>query len=245
MQVVASASPQFSTGTPSVRHFDGAIRMSMPLINIGTGTATSVTVDQITLNNVPAIGTFLPRMIGTLGQGNIGAVRARFASSPFAVGGRYILRVRGRYRSNGVLAGFIVNRTIAVPPQTVAPIELLRGRVDHLFGGGMWEYTIFNDEPIASPHSIVAFSLDIVAPVNVTGTPVGWQVIATDHSLLWHVADLTGGYELRPGAFTGGFALTSNRLQSEGTAFSLSAWNYASGEAGPAAFGATASPARA
>lgn len=243
MQLTATT-PQFATAEPSLLHFSGSLRFSLPLLNIGKGVAELVYVDRITLNNAPAVGGFLPRMVGTLREGGVGAVNGRFASAGLLVGGKYTLSVRGRYRAGGVTSGFIVNRAIVVPPSTQPPLDLLRARVDHFLSGGLWSYVAANEEPVGSDHSIVAFSLDVVAPVQVMSTPVGWEVL-TDNAkyVLWHT-DPSSGYQIRPGAALGVFAISSPRLQSEGTAFSLAAWNYTTSGAGRVAFGATASPAR-
>ncbi len=138
------------------------------------------------------------------------------------------------------------SESIAVLPPTQLPIALLKARVKVAVAAGIWTYTIFNDEPLSSQQFVAAFSLDVVAPVTVTGVPPGWEVETDNVSyVLWTASDLQLPYphHIAPGGSLGGFQIQSPRKDSESTAYIVTAWNHQTDNAGLVSPGLILSPA--
>lgn len=239
--------PRFSTGTPDVLNSENRVSLTLPLLNIGTGTATNVQVTSITLGSATRLSPPLPIFLGDLGVDNTVSVYGRFSSNGLNVGSNYLVTVRGTYQSDGTTFGFTVNRYVAIPSPVEPPIRMLKARAVVAVASGVWSYTLFNDESPGSQQFVNAFALDIVAPVTITGTPVGWEVITDNASfVLWFAADqaLPYPHHIAPGASLGGFAIQSSRINSEATGFSITAWEHQNDEAGLVAMDAIHSPSR-
>jgi hypothetical protein len=147
----------------------------------------------------------------------------------------------------GVTYGFQVNRFIVIPGPVVPPVGLLKAQIDVKESSGVWSYTLLNDESGDSPNFINAFSLDIVAPVSVSGTPVGWQLKTDGASyVLWYAEDTQPPYphQVAPGASLVGFSIQSEKKRSEPTGFAITAWNHQTNKAGLVKLGAVLSPSR-
>ena len=239
--------PRFSTGTPDVLNSENRISVTLPLLNIGTGAATNVRVTSITLGSATRLSPPLPLFLGDMGVDNTESVYGRFSINGLAVGSRHLMTVRGTYQSDGATFGFTVNRYIVIPSPVEPPVRMLKARASVAAASGVWSYTLFNDEAPGSQQFINAFSLDIVAPVNVTGTPTGWQMVTDNASfVLWFAADQQPPYphHIVPGASLGGFAIQSSRSSSEATGFSITAWDHQNDEAGLVSLDAVLSPSR-
>src|SRR4051794_26696436 len=93
----------------------------------------------------------------------------------------------------------LLKRSSVVPGWTVAALLLLlagvcpqparaqlASHVETTTASGLWNYTLFNDEPLTSPNFVTGFQINVSAPVTVTGTPTGWD-FDTDGStfVLW------------------------------------------------------------
>lgn len=247
MLLLAQA-PRFATGTPDVLNSENRVSFALPLLNIGTGTAANVQITSITLGAATRLSPPLPVFLGDLGVDNAVSANARFNGSGLTVGGRYLITVRGTYQSGGATFGFTVNRYIVIPPPVEPPVRLLKARVEVAAAAGVWSYTLFNDEAPDSSQFINAFSLDIVAPVTVTGTPEGWDVLTDNASfVLWFATDQEAPYpqHIAPGASLGGFVIQSPRINSETTGVSITSWDHQNDQAGLVALDASLSPSRA
>lgn len=246
--VLLVQSPRFSTGTPDVLNSENRVSFALPLLNIGTGTAANVQVTSITLGSATLLSPPLPVFLGDLGADNAVSANARFSGSGLTVGSRYLVTVRGTYESGGATFGFTVNRYIVIPSPIEAPVSLLKARAEVAASSGVWSYSLFNDESPDSPQFINAFSLDIVAPVTVIGTPEGWEVLTDNASfVLWFAADqkLPYPHHIAPGMSLGGFSIQSSRVNSEPTGFSITAWDHQNDQAGLVSLDAILSPSHA
>jgi hypothetical protein len=95
---------------------------------------------------------------------------------------------------------------------------------------GVWLYTIFNDEPIGSPNYLTSLNVLVDAPIVVTGTPDGWNVITDDVSFVfWFSADLALPYphDVAPGASLAGFTIASSAAVSISSTATVFAWDHA------------------
>jgi hypothetical protein len=236
--------PRFSTGTPDVINTAGNLSFSLPLINSGTEAAANLWLTDMTLNLATRlIPAGLPVFLGNLAVDNIVPVNGRFHGHGLLVGGRYLITVRGTYEFGGVTYGFNVNHDIIVPPPVASPIKFLNARVDVAVAPGVWSYQLFNDEASDSPQFINSFSLDVVAPVIVTGRPRGWADRTDNASyVLYSATDQQ--HRIAPGASLGGFEIQSSSGSSESTGFSVTAWNHQTDQAGLVVLGAVLSPSR-
>jgi hypothetical protein len=241
--------PQFTSGTPEILNSENELTVSLPLLNIGSEAAANVELTDIILRSTTRLSPAgMPLFIGNLAPDNTAAISPRFDSRPLTVGSRYLLTVRGTYDVSGTVYGFAVNRYIVVPAASPPPVELLKARVAVVVIPGSWTYTIHNNEAPLSQQFIAAFSLDIVAPVTVIGTPEGWEV-ETDNSsyVLWVATDqqLPYPHHIAPGGSLGGFQIqSSSRMQSESTPYVVTAWNHQSDEAGLVSPDLVLSPSR-
>jgi hypothetical protein len=243
-----SQAPRFITGTPDLINSDGKLSFALPVLNAGTGSAGNVQLTDITLGpSARLIPPAMPVFLGDLAIDNSTSVNARFDSAGLIVGNKYLITARGTYESDGSTYGFAVNRSIAIPAPSAFPVELLKAHVETALQPGVWAYTLFNDELPASPQYINAFSMDVVAPVTVTGTPAGWQVLTDNISYVaWYTDDLALPYphHIAPGSSLGGFQIQSARTNSESIGFGITAWNHTTDQAGLVQLSATLSPSR-
>ncbi len=101
--------------------------------------------------------------------------------------------------------------------------------------GSTFTYTLFNDEPLASPNFISLFHLEIDAPVSIIETPAGWDYATDDVTYIdWFSTSFESPYEydLAPGAsFT--FVIESAEEATEFLPFSASAWDHVVDTSGP------------
>jgi hypothetical protein len=243
-----SQAPRFITGTPELINTDGKVTFALPVLNAGTGAAGNVRLTDISLGpSARLIPPAMPVFLGELAVDNSVSVNARFDGAGLIVGNKYLITARGTYESDGSTYGFAVNRSIAIPAPSALPVELLQAHVETAVASGVWAYTLFNDELADSPQHINAFSMDVVAPVTVTGTPAGWQFLTDNVSYVaWYAEDLTLPYphHVAPGSSLGGFQIQSARANSESIGFAITAWNHDTDQAGLVQLSATLSPSR-
>jgi hypothetical protein len=252
--------PPFSLGTPSVINTTDGLSVALPLNNRGTEALTNLWATDIALDNTTRlIPAELPRFLGTLGVDNTVSVNARFNSEGLAVGGEYVITVDGTYHfeDQETTYYFSVQHRLVVPPVVKPPIKLLNARVTATITPGreytdpnrpvampgVWLYELFNDEAPDSSQWINTFSLDIVAPINVSGTPEGWEVQTNKASyILWYATDQR--YRVAPGKSLRGFKVQSASKTSEATGFAVTAWDQQTDQAGLVALGTALSPSR-
>jgi hypothetical protein len=247
MFALASA-PRFSTIAPDILHSENRVAFSLSLLNIGDGAAENLKVTGVTLGSALRLFPIaFPVFMGNLGASNSIPINASFASSGLSVGGKYLITVRGTYESGGATFGFTVNRPIVIPASVPLPLQLLKAHVQVSTQPGVWSYTLFNDEPLDSPLFIATFSLGIVAPVSVIGTPDGWSFL-TDNatSVLWYATDAALPYphHIAPGTSLAGFTIQSARTASEATGFVLTGWDHQANQAKLSRPGSVLSPSR-
>jgi hypothetical protein len=242
--------PRFNTASPGVLSSENAneLTVSLPILNIGTADAANMTVTNITLGSAGRLSPAgLPWFIGDLGVGGSVSVTARFDSSGLIVGGRYLMTVQGTYEADNATFGFAVNRFIVIPAVSPPDVLYLKAHVTVSTESGTWSYSIFNDEALKSSQFIAAFSLDVVTPFAVTGTPTGWQVETDNLSyVLWFAADeqLPYKHHIPPGESLEGFQIQSTSNGSESTAYIVTAWDHQSNDAGLVSPDVVLSPSR-
>lgn len=241
-------SPRFITGNADILHSEGKLAVSVPLINRGTGVASNIRITDISLDDATRLDPAgMPVFLGTLATNNLVLVNARFDASGLTLGRKYLVQIQGTYESGDATFRFVVNRSIVVPTPEAPLIELLNAHVEMSAQPNKFSYVLFNDEPRDSPQYINTFSLDVVAPIVVTGTPKGWEVETDNNSyVLWYTAapQLPDPNNIAPGKSLGGFEIQSSNRTSESTGFSVTAWNHQTNDSGRALLGSVLSPAR-
>jgi hypothetical protein len=249
MQAIAQA-PSFSTRTPGILNDGNAVAFSVPVLNMGAGTANNLRILTITLGSATRISPALPLFAGNLAAGNFVSVNASFSSSGVVVGSKYLITIRGTYDVGSLSYAFAVNRFVTIPAPVSPPVAFLKAHIQVAVDQtlGFWSYTLYNDEPSGSPRFIAAVSFDMDAPFTVTGTPAGWIVQTNNSSyVLWHAGDQQQPYphHIPPGSSLGGFQIQSARSSSEAKPFSVVSWNHQTDKADLTAFGTTLVPSRA
>jgi len=241
-------SPRFITGKADILQSEGKLSLSVPLINRGIGVASNIRITDITLEPATRLDPAgMPVFLGTLATHNIVLVNAKFDASGLTLGGKYLIEIEGTYESGDATYRFAVNRSIIVPTPEAPLFDLLNAHVEVSAKPNKISYVLFNDEPRDSPQHINTFSLDIVAPVVITGTPKGWEVETDNKSyVLWYSAgpQLPDSNNVAPGKSLGGFEIQSSKKTSESTGFSVTAWNHQTNDSGRALLGSVLSPAR-
>jgi len=236
--------PQIVSGNPSLTNTGEDLTVSVPVTNLGQTTANRVYITDITLGTVPRITPKnFPVYIGNLAFESLGNVGARFDARGLAVGSRQLLTIRGTYDRSPVIA-FAISRYITIPVVEPAPVVTLRSHVGVALGPATWSYTVYNDEPGGSTLDIVAFHLDVVAPIGLITAPPGW-IAETDNLtyVAWIASDVSTP-RVKAGASLSGFSIQSATTRSESTSFSLMSWNSATDTAGPVGIDTVLSPMR-
>ena len=241
-------SPAFSTRAPEILNSGGTVSFSLPIMNIGTGTASNVYFTEIRLGSATLIDpSGLPAFAGTAAKASPIFANARFSGSGLTLGQPHLIAVQGTYEFEGATYGFQVNRFVVIPPPVAPPVSFLDAQIRVEEASGVWSYTLSNDEAGDSPNFINAFSLNVVAPVTVANTPIGWQTKTDGASfVLWYAEDTVAPYphHIAPGVSLVGFSIQSRRTKSEPTGFALTAWNHQTNKAGLVRLGSILSPSR-
>ena len=233
-------------GTPTTQHNNGVLTLSIPILNAGNVTLSTLACTDVKLGTAPCISPpVFPLHLGNVGPRNTVIALAKFTGT--TPGARLLLAVRGSYLVNGVSYGLALNRFVTVPPVTPPALPTLRARVTASTGNAVWDYTVVNSEAAGSSQHVASFSLQVAAPVTVTGTPAGWRA-ETDNAtyVLWVSDDFAPPYatHVAPGQTLGGFQITCPRPASEAGPYSLGAWNHAIDDAGLVAAEYTSTPHR-
>jgi hypothetical protein len=246
--ILNAKSPRFITSKADLLHTEGKLSVSVPLINRGTGAANNIRVTDISLDAATRLEpAAMPVFLGTLEKSNVILVNARFDASSLVLGSDYQVSIHGTYESGDATYRFAVNRSIVVPTPQAPLIDLLNAHVEVSAKPNKISYVLFNDESNDSPQHINTFSLDVVAPVVVTGTPKGWDVETDNKSyVLWYSAgpQLPDPNNVAPGKSLGGFEIQTAKKSSESTGFSMTACNHQTHDSGRAVLGSVLSPAR-
>lgn len=123
--------------------------------------------------------------------------------------------------------------------------QVLASHTDVITGPPTWIYTLFNDEPLASPNYVTSFTLAVNAPVTVTGTPTGWD-FTTDNAtyVQWFNTDTALPYphDIAPGDSLSGFDLQSTATTSTDSDYELIAWDHIVDAPGPLVNGTISAP---
>ena len=112
------------------------------------------------------------------------------------------------YRVQAVLFAIAVAHSVC---GTVNASPLL-SHVDVSVGGGVWSYTVFNDQPSGDSSYISSFTLQIAAPISVITAPDGWTFGSDNASYVqWFNIDpsLPYPHDIAPGMSLSGFSVTS------------------------------------
>jgi hypothetical protein len=245
---MASQIPSFSTRAPQVLNSDGSVSFSLPILNTGSAAASNIYITEISLGSATRLDPAdLPIFAGTLPIKSTILVNGRFSSAGLTAAQTFRITVQATYELEGLTYGFQVNRFAVIPAAVPPPVSFLNAQINVEEGSGVWSYKILNDEVGDSPNFINAFTLDVVAPVTVTGTPAGWKPNTDGASfVLWYAEDTQPPYphQIAPGTFLSGFAIQSGKKSSEPTGFAVTAWNHRTNKAGLVKLGAVLSPSR-
>jgi hypothetical protein len=132
---------------------------------------------------------------------------------------------------------FILLCLVVVAPPILRADPILAAHIETLVSPpGVWSYTLFNDEPLASSNYIFAFSLTINAPVVVTGVPDGWTVDTDNVSFVfWFNTDLALPYphDIAPGSSLGGFSISSPGAVPGLSSAAIAGWDHLLDAPGP------------
>jgi hypothetical protein len=233
-------------GNPAMQHSNGVLTLSIPVLNAGDVVLNTFACTDIKLGTAArASPPGFPLHLGNVGPRNTVIALAKFSSA--VPGARLLLTVRGSYLVNGVSYGLTLSRYVTVPPVSVPVLPTLRARVAVSTGNAVWNYTIINEETAGSAQHVASYSLQVAAPVTVTGTPPGWRAETDNASyVLWVSDDFAPPYatHIAPGQSLSGFQITSPRPASEAGPYSLVAWNHAIDDAGLAMAEYTLTPLR-
>ncbi len=111
----------------------------------------------------------------------------------------------------------------------------LVARVEFSQLGSTFNYTVFNDEPAASPNHVSTYHLTVNAPVTVTSTPSGWD-FTTDNAtfVTWFNTDIEPPYpdDIPPqGSMT--FSIASSVTTTALNRYTVASWDHAADGPGP------------
>lgn len=231
MQAVENLPRRVVLAVPGSENAEGEVRIVAHILNGDEAELTDLVCTGVTLGGIPrtSLAPDLPKVIGTVPPYSAASVGASFPASRFIAGSRYLLTVRAAYTFASATYGVTLNRYVVIPPPTAPVLEMLKANVSASVSADHWNYALHNDESPSSGLFIATFSLEVAAPVTVTGTPPGWMAETDNISYVhWKATDLEPPYpnHIAPGTSLGGFQLTSPRTRSEGSPALLIAWNH-------------------
>lgn len=217
-------------GDPGTENYEGEFRIAIAIMNVGSTSLSNLKCTEIKFGSAriinPAPG--IPLNLGALGAHGVTSIAARFSNQGLVVGAKYLLSVRGSYQVDGTTFGLLLNQYVSFPAQSLPEQVRLRARVETLVSPNYWNYLLFNDEPAGSSQWLASFSLQIAAPIAITGTPPGWTVESDLISyVLWTANDLAPPYlhQIQPGLSLGGFQIMCARKFSESLPCTVVAWD--------------------
>jgi hypothetical protein len=215
---------------PTVQNFWQMLTISIPLV-----TQTSQPVQNVLLIGATLDGTLppqlaLPWFIGNVAPAKETRFNVAFPIAGLVVGSQHSVAVTGTYQTATGTSPFTFNFSVTVPPPRTMPSDLLnvQAEVSVDLAGGVWSYTLLNNELQESGRSVTSFQLRLAAPFVVKGTPQGWAV-QTDNLtyVLWHLAEpvVSNAAAVPPGASLTGFVIQSASTTSQGTTFTTASFN--------------------
>ncbi len=112
-----SGTVRFGTGMTSVAMESPDLLIAVPLANLGTATADSVTVTGVSLGTQQRLRpTALPLVLGSIAGGENSVLQLAFSAAGMTSTSRYMLVIQGTYHAGTSTLGFQVTRAITVPP---------------------------------------------------------------------------------------------------------------------------------
>jgi hypothetical protein len=122
IEAQSAPSPMFSTLTPTAGEMSSSFVVFLPLANGGTGAATHVTVNSVTLGGVAETSPVLPVNVGSIAAGGFSELHLQFDRSKLTLGRNFLLTIRGTYDtpSSAAKLAFTVNRFVNVAAPTAA-----------------------------------------------------------------------------------------------------------------------------
>lgn len=106
----------------------------------------------------------------------------------------------------------------------------LAARIDSSASGGLWTYSIFNDEASGSSLYLSTLDLTLGAPIADVSSPAGWDFL-TDYAtyVSWFNEDALPPYEhdVAPGNSLSGFSFTSASVVTTLAPASIASWDHA------------------
>lgn len=87
-----STATRVALGTPDIRRYDGALRLTIPILNGGEATLSALRVDDVTLGSARTLSPpAWPLYLGDLGASNSTALAAWFSDQALTVGANLLL----------------------------------------------------------------------------------------------------------------------------------------------------------
>ena len=111
----AISTVHFQTTVPGVYGQSSALRVALPIRNVGNAPASNVTVTFVALAGVGPVNVLNPAL-GGVGAGGQAVLEVDFANPGVAPGTRLLMKVSGTYQLSGKTYGFALNRQIVAPP---------------------------------------------------------------------------------------------------------------------------------
>jgi len=221
---------QVILGDLGMENYENELRVGISIINASTVALANFRLTDIGLGAAKAINPPAgpPLYLGTLGAHGTALAAARFSSAGLTAGAKYLLSVRAVYQLDGVNYGLQLNKYITLPAPALPEMPRLRARMVAQTVPNYWNYTLVNDEAPGSTQWLASFSVQVAAPVAVTGTPPGWSVVTDNISyVLWTADDFVPPYvhQVQPGQSLGGFQLMSASTSSESSPATVAAWD--------------------
>ena len=221
---------------PAIEHTENLLRITILISNGGSIDLESFECSDVRLGREQLISpASFPVFVGDMPNGAIGSIVCTYSNESVRVGQQLPLIVRGSYALNGGRFGATLTRFVTIPGKTSPSFQQVTARVESNMNNLVWDYTVMNEEPLGSTQHIASISLEVAAPVTITGTPQGWRSETDGESFVYWVAeDAMLPYEnhISPGNSLSGFQLTSPRVSSESSPIALGAWDHSTDEAG-------------
>ena len=113
--VAVTSTVHFQTNLPGVYGQPSALRVALPIRNVGNSPASDVAVSFVSLAGVGPVNVLNPAL-GVVGAGSQAVLEVDFVNPGVVPGTRLLMRVSGSYRLSGKTYGFALNRQIVAPP---------------------------------------------------------------------------------------------------------------------------------
>jgi hypothetical protein len=246
MPATLMAAPEIHSGFPSVQRIGSLLLVTLPIFNLGDDTATSFTLTGVSVGSLVRTEPALPHVLGNLAPYNHMYVAAAFAAPTIVTGGTGTFQANGTYTASDGTHTFAFSWPITYPAPIAQQKPLLAARISVAVSPGTrtWSYSVVNQEPAGSPRNVNSFSIDMVGPFTVTGTPSGWTV-TTDNLTYVFWSTTRASSDVGPSRSKDGFRIQSqSSTTSEGRGYVMTSVNATSGQKELLAFGSVLVPAR-